>query len=232
MNFSKIGIATAVALLVSGPASAGFIDFENGPALGLGDNDSLTTEYQGTDGVRFEGAFLEASGEEDANPQGFLTDQTGGFDDAFDATPGLGDWFVRTGGEVSERGGQSVFLSIFYDSAVTAASGQIWDIDGNNSQGSEQWDVRAFDSDNNLVTSALSPEGTTNGPGSLDGLPWTFYLTGGEFSRIDFVFTGTKETGVGLGFDNFNTASVPAPGTLALLGLGLFGIAAARRRKV
>lgn len=228
MNFSTIGIATAVALLVSGPASASFIDFENS---GLSDNDELTNQYQASNGVTFQGAFLEAAGETDDNPDGFKNDQTGIYDDAFPSTPGLGDWFVRSSGEILERGGQDVYLSIFYDTAVTAASGQIWDIDGNSNQGSEQWDVRAFDGDDNLVASVLSPEGTTNGPGSLDGLPWVFNLSGAEFSRIDFVFTGSKTTGVGLGFDNFNTSSVPAPGTLALLGLGLFGLAAARRRK-
>jgi hypothetical protein len=126
-----------------------------------------------------------------------------------------------------------VYLSIVYDSAVSAASGQIWDIDGNTSQGTEQWDVQAYDSANNLVASILSPLGSTNGAGSLDGLPWTFNLAGGEFSRIDFVFTGTKERGVGLGFDNFNTSSVsvPEPGSLALLTLGLLGTVAVRRRK-
>lgn len=91
--------------------------------------------------------------------------------------------------------------------------------------------MQAYDSNNDLVTSALSPVGSTNGAGSLDGLPWSFALSGGAFTRIDFVFTGTKQAGIGLGFDNFNTASVPEPGTLGLLALGLLGTVATRRRK-
>ena len=233
MALHKKHLATTLALLISGPASAGLIDFENAPVFGLGDNDPLTNQYLGSDGVTFTGAFLEASGELDANPQGFLNDQDSTYDLQFLATPGLGDWFVRTDGQVGSRGGQGIYLSIAYDTAVTAASGQIWDIDGNAGQGTEMWDVQAFDSANNLVASVQSPEGSTNGPGSLDGLPWAFNLNGGAFTRIDFVFTGTKQQGVGLGFDNFNTSSVsvPEPGSLALLGLGLAGLTVARRRK-
>jgi hypothetical protein len=53
--------------------------------------------------------------------------------------------FMRTAGEVSTRcSGLGVYLSIIYDTAVTAASGQIWDIGGNASQGPEQWRVEAL----------------------------------------------------------------------------------------
>lgn len=124
MNFRKMGIATAAALLVSGPATAGFIDFEDA-AGGLADNASLTTEYQGSDDVSFVGAFLEAAGQTDTSPHGFLNDQTNVLDDEFPSSPGLGNWFVRSGGELTIRGGQGVYLSILYGTAVTAAMGQI-----------------------------------------------------------------------------------------------------------
>ncbi|WP_292275419.1 PEP-CTERM sorting domain-containing protein [Marinobacter sp.] len=230
MIHKTTGLAAAIALLISAPATASFIDFEDAASLGFADNDVVTNEYQGTKGVTFVGGFMEASGGSDGDPQGFVTDQQSQDDlDLSGATPGLGNWFLRTGGEITERGGLSIFLSIHYDSTVTGASGEIWDIDGNNSQGSEQWRVVALNNGTE-VASVLSPEGTTNGAGSLDGLPWFFNLNGAAFDQIDFEFMGSKESGVGLGFDNFTT-SVPEPGTLSLLGLGLLGLAAARRRR-
>lgn len=232
MIHKTTGLAAAIALLISAPVAANVIDFENAVSLGLGDNDQVTNEYQGTNGVKFVGGYIEASGETDGDPQGFVTDQNATDDlDLSGASPGLGNWFLRTDGEITDRGGSSIFLSILYDSVVTGASGEIWDIDGNNNQGSEQWRVIALNNGVE-VNSILSPEGTTNGVGSLDGLPWFFTLSATAFDQIDFEFVGSKQSGVGLGFDNF-TASVPVPepGTISLLGLGLLGLGAARRRK-
>ncbi|MBS3803304.1 MAG: PEP-CTERM sorting domain-containing protein [Oleiphilaceae bacterium] len=225
-------LAAAIALLASGPAAAGLIDFEDAPSRGLSDNDSVTTEYSLTDNVTFVGGYLEASGDADGDPQGFLNDQNGIYDDQFSASPGLGDWFLRTEGEIGSRGGQDIFLSILFDEAVTFASGQIWDIDGNDAQGTEQWNVVALNG-GNILNQQLSPLGDSNGPGSLDGLPWAFTVGDiGAFDQINFRFAGSKMEGVGLGFDNFRSAvSVPEPGTLGLLGLGLIGVVAARRRK-
>ncbi len=225
-------ILAAAAIAVAGPASAGLIDFEDATTLGINDNDSVTTQYQSSHGVTFTGAYMEASGEADAAPHGYVNDSTHVNDDPAPTSASQGDWFLRSGGQVSTRGGQGVYLTVIYDSMVNAASGDILDIDGNNSQGTEQWDVQAFNGATK-VGSVLSPVGTTTGPGSLNGLPWNFQLSGFEFNRLEFVFTGSKTHGVGLGFDNFNTSavSVPEPGTLSLLGLGLMGLVGIRRRK-
>ncbi|UZD66472.1 PEP-CTERM sorting domain-containing protein [Marinobacter sp. AN1] len=223
------GLGAAIAILTSGSAAASFIDFEDANARSLLDNDAITNEYQGTNGVVFSGGFIEASGGDDANPQGFITDQVSSPDvDLSNGTPGLGNWFVRTEGEIGQRGSGSIFLSIFYDGIVTGASGEIWDIDGNTGQGTEKWNVVALNNGSEVL-SVASPEGFNNGTLSRDGLPWFFELNGAVFDQINFEFAGTKEFGVGLGFDNF-TSSVPEPGTLGLLGLGLLGLGAARRR--
>ncbi|WP_200340714.1 PEP-CTERM sorting domain-containing protein [Rhodovibrio sodomensis] len=231
-NYSKSAFAVALTatLALSSPALAGFIDFEAAPSLGLSDNDAVIGAYQPSQGVTFSGAVLEQIDEN--RPDGFLNDQLGERDAATGSpTPGLGTYFLRTRTDFSDRNPGDTFLSISYDNAETAASGEIWDIDGNTAQGSEQWTV-VFSLSGTQVATLQSPEGTTNGAGSLDGLPWLFAYSGAAFDQIDFVFAGTKTTGIGLAFDNFRTDTVPVPATLGLLGLGLAGLGlAARRRK-
>ncbi|MGH8215206.1 MAG: PEP-CTERM sorting domain-containing protein [Rhodanobacteraceae bacterium] len=233
------GLVGVMALFASAQASATLINFENAhSAKGLNDNDSVTSQWA-AEGVTFGGAFLEGtfdSGNPDVNPQGFLNDQTGNWDQGFSASPGLGDWFLRTGGEVDSRGGQGVYLTVDYTAPVFAASGQIWDIDGTAS-GTEQWRVVA--SLNGVqVAFEDSPLGNSKGAGSLDGLPWTFNLaSGGGFDKIEFIFTGSKASGLGLAFDNFNTNSltgVPEPAALGMFGLGalLIGLFAGLRRRI
>lgn len=228
MRYKTTALSAAIAFAISGPAAAGFIDFENAPSLGLSDNDEITDQF---DGVTFDGAYLEAEGESDADPQGYVNDQEGEFDLSFDDD--LGDWFLRTDGQIRERGGSGVFLSVVFDSPTNVTSGDIWDIDGISDAETEQWNVVAL-MDGSEVSTEASPLGDSNGDGSLDGLPWRFDIREeGVFNQLNFEFIGSKTEGVGLGFDNFRftTASVPEPGTLGLLGVGLVGLVAARRRR-
>lgn len=231
------GLVALTALFASAQASATLINFEDAPAKSLADNDAVTNQYM-SEGVTFTGAFLEATGDSslppaDTNPQAFLNDVTGNWDDP--AVPGLGDWFLRSSGEVSSRGGMGVYLTVVYATPVTAASGQIWDIDGNASD-TEQWSVNAY-AGGTLVASVMSPLGNTKDATSLNGKPWTFDLSSTiPFDSIEFAFIGSKTRGVGLAFDNFNTnaLSVPEPAALGMFGLGalLIGLFAGLRRRV
>ena len=232
-----VGLVGAMALFASVQASATLINFEDAPAKSLGDNDPVTNQYIG-DGVTFTGAFLERTfdrGNPDANPQGFYNDQTRHWDEGSPASPGLGDWFLRSNDNIGSRGGQGVYLTIDYTTPVFAASGQIWDIDGG-ARGTEQWRVAAY-LNGVLVTFDDSPVGDTHGAGSLNGLPWTFNLaSGGGFDEIEFIFTGSKTDSLGLAFDNFNTnvlTAVPEPAALGMFGLGalLIGLFAGLRRR-
>jgi hypothetical protein len=124
-------------------------------------------------------------------------------------------------------------LIISYDSAtaVTGASGEIWDID--TGAGTERFKVEAFDAFGALLLSVDSPEPTGL---ELDGKPWAFSLDTSGIGAIDTVrisFTGTK-TLAGFAFDNFAAAPlvVPEPSTGLCVGLGLFVIATLDRETI
>jgi hypothetical protein len=237
---SALAAGTLCVLATGVPAHAALIDFENAPSRtfagdttrNLQDDDPVTTEYSTPEGVTFSGGFLEQYNEDGTD--GFLNDQMNARDRGNDEpNSGLGTWFLRTDGTINVDGSTNRFLRITYNTPVSEASGEIWDIDGNDSQGTERWDVVLFNN-GTQVTTIQSPTGTDNGPGSRDGLPWVFNASPGSmFDEIQFQFSGTKESGIGLAFDNFNTntANVPVPASLALLGAGLVGLGMSRRAR-
>jgi hypothetical protein len=149
--------------------------------------------------------------------------------------PQLGNWFLQSPTPGSQFGRFVIqYTSSF---AVTAASGEIWDIDGNPAAGTtEEYTVKAFDSTNSLLATVVSPLGvldSLNAP--LDGEPWVFAFSGltAGIDHIVITFTGTKPAGIGLAFNNFYpTTAVPEPAsaTLAAVATVMSAMVVRRRR--
>lgn len=247
-----------------GVAQAVLIDFENNDwGVAASDNKVITTQYKSgagvsfftgahgnTDYANFNGsAYLEQmgaqAGEVGNTGSGFAhkTDVSGieaidtvatgtgmdGLTQAGRATE-MGNYFLRTASYSTDS------MVVIYDTAVTAASFEIWDIDGND-KGSEQWRITAY-SGADWATQVLQLstfEGVNNADAtSYDGQCLVVSLQAGQdqtFDRFVIEFIGSKPTNaaVGLAFNNFDTEAVPEPTSMALL---VFGVAAlALRRK-
>ena len=230
---------------VAGVASAGIINFETGPnCVTFHDNSVLSVnETFNVDGVLVRFGFdtnndgtldapavIEQAGNKDEkNDTGFWG--IGGIKDV--AAPGyeaqLGDFFLRQSRPYKPFG----TFTILYDSetAVTAASGEIWDIDGNKRK-TEQFLVKAFNEET-LLDVIESPLGNNM---ALDGKPWTFGFSNLiDITKIEISFIGSKTSGIGLAFNNFSPiqniqrvsqVSVPEPSSILILACGLIGIAA------
>ncbi|TFL17640.1 hypothetical protein [Jannaschia formosa] len=169
---------------------------------------------------------------------GFLYD-SGGTPAKYDvASPletasSLGSHFLRTTTGLTGSFVTSAAVFRFdFAGGVAAVSGELWDIDGNTSQGSEAWRVVVILSGGGTVE-ALSPVGTNNkDTTSLDGQSWRFSFAraGNEIEALDFHFVGSKTTGIGAAFDNLTITQVPLPTGALLLGGALIGLVGLRRR--
>jgi len=227
-------------------AVGAIIDFETYPAgpPGPSDQDIVNTQYQ-TLGVIFStNVFfprIEQVGGVDPMP-GFINDfnLTSGmtkefYEDTEDANfpGGLGDYFLRLNA-ASLLTGTVPNLNIEYTNPVSGASAEIWDIDAN--QGTERWIVLAFDQPGNIIDSVVSPLGLpASDLNSLDGKPWEWSFNHANFDiySIQIVWDGSpgsKTSGIGLAFDNFEYTAVPIPGAIWLFGSGILGMVFIRRK--
>ena len=141
----------------------------------------------------------------------------------------LGKFFLRQEKAYKPFG---VFTILYNaENPVTAASGEIWDIDGK--ENTEQFLVEAYNGQS-LLDSVYSPLSSEQ---SFNGKPWSFGFSGlSNITKIEISFTGSKTKGIGLAFNNFSPiedishkqVQVSEPSTVLLYLLGICFLATAR----
>jgi hypothetical protein len=260
INLKKrnFNIATRVAISATSvflgtSAQAAVINFETTPSggtptdnavLGLNDayvdgNFSITFGFDtNNDSIADNNAYFERIGND--TETGFFNNERklrDTADSGFESQ--LGSFFLRQGVSASSTGssdpGTFVVQYSYADPKIlsTGASGEIWDIDVDpNTEGTEQYSITAFDRVGNSFQQ-FSPEGTDF---TLDGRPYEFSfsaITNG-IDRIEIDFVGTKDSGIGLAFNNFDSATttVTVPEPMTILGSAIaLGFGGAFRKK-
>jgi hypothetical protein len=198
---------------------------------------SFGFDTTGDGNVDSHGVFEEIGGGRENRNSGFMSSYGDKYDRAATGfEPLLGNFFLRQKDAYEPFG--TFHITYDAENPVTSASGEIWDIDGHNNN-TERFLVEAFNGAESLA-SILSPLGSNHGSNSLDGKPWAFGFHGlSDITRIEITFTGTKESGIGLAFNNFSPIedvseqinSVPEPSTVAIFALGIVGLVSRRFKK-
>lgn len=234
----KTFITCVCLMYTSTMACADLVDFENAAAYG-GDDAFVSSEYFEQYGLKVSAragssasdateALLtfEAAGQDGTDA--FWTGG-GGRDEAFSGD--LGNFLLKAGsGNLSYGKSEYFNMSIAYETATQAASGEVWDIDG-----PEQYRVTALDANGNELASVTSPTG------GLDGEPWTWSFDVGaeNIAQIDVEFIGAS-TLRGFAFDNFNSTqansnatshAAPLPPSLAIGVAGIVGSVFLKRKR-
>ena len=255
-------IIMLVLIALCGVAQAALVTFEDGDfGVAALDNKAITNNYLAGAGVSFStgaygatnygsftgSAYLEQMGQQAGEStaggnMGFaygagtnaanLVDTVKPTDGGYDGLTAtarsalMGNYFLRTTTYSRDS------LAVQYSTAVAAASFEIWDLDGNGTDG-ERWKITTYNG--NWLTPASSQETAlilvNADDASYDGQCLNVVLAGGTFDRFVIEFTGTKTSNVGLAFNNFNTTAVPEPATFLLFGLGGMGAWLIRRKK-
>lgn len=141
------------------------------------------------------------------------------------------------------------FIIEYAGAAVTEATGEIWDIDSNSSQGAEKFRVTATGNsasvtDGSYSVTEDSPTGLLESDSNgLDAKPWQFAFGSADgFTDIDQIkITRFEDSGsvykpyFPLAFNNFNPVSsigyfTPEPSSLLAFG-GVFSLAVLHRRR-
>jgi hypothetical protein len=223
------GAALVLCVGLAAAAGATTIDFETIPDGSPSEYLAIGDQFLATAGVRFslEGGGLPVLAE--------VGDPLIAFGGGLQNTPDtyvpdqdFGDFFLTDDGVVSYP---LKPLIITFDEPVSLARGVILDVDfwGRSTTIYEAFEIEARGAaDQVLDTFALS----ASSPGAGDGLPsiWSFERQSTDIHSIRIVYTGTKDFGVGMAFDNL--VFVPEPATALLLAGGCAVLARRRRSSV
>ena len=234
LNFHRVSLGlTAIVLLgLTAPQSAkaaSLINFETlpdgtTPSKGL----AISNQFEQSHGVTFSlgdgsSPILAKVGE--GKPLAFESRYGNGRNRP---APGqdIGQFLLTDNFDIS---GRPQPLLITYSSPVSGASGELLDID-QSSIGNERWLIEALDNFGNPLDSIELQSGPRIDE-TGDGIAtfWSFSRESEDIFSIRMSFTGSKTTGIGLGFDNFSPAGEPpispepVPEPSSLLGLFVFG---------
>lgn len=236
MNNTRRALLTSLVLV--SPAWADTVDFENAADYG-GDNAVITQSYfeqyglnitavAGSSAADAQEAVLNFEAQGRDGTDAFWT---GGGGRDLEKAGSMGDYLLKAGsGDLSYGKSEYFKMTVQYNDATQAASGEVWDIDG-----PEQYKVTALDANGNALASVTSPVG------GLDGKPWawSFDVGADNITQIDVEFVGASNLR-GFAFDNFNatkanpnatTMAAPVPAALPLGAIGMAGLAFLRRRR-